>query len=249
MDNWILSLQNPLVKHLHKLKNDKSYRLEQKSILIEGSALIEELIPYVTFKNIFTIDKALIPKNIKSKSIYLTDFKILSKISSTVSPEGIIAEIEFQEKNDLHDKNYLIALDGIQDPGNLGTLFRTALALGWEGLFLLEGCCDPYNDKALRSARGATFKIPFKFGTKKDLFNLINEESFTALAADIEGENPQKFINQEKIFLILGNEGRGLSPEIKENCQKITIPMKQDVESLNVSIAGGILMYVLRSQY
>lgn len=240
----INSSQNPTVKHMTKLATNRKYRETCQSTIIEGTTLIKELAIHV--KAVFTVDIQLIPKNLQCSNVFLVSESILKKIANTKSPEGIIAEANIPAFGTLENKKYIVALDAVQDPGNLGTIIRTALAFGWEGLFLLEGCCDPWNDKAVRSSKGASFKLPMQSGSWNELLELSNNNHLSLIAADLNGSLPEEFSNSKSgKVLVLGNEGQGLSKSACEHCKKITIPMNSDMESLNVSVAGGILMYIL----
>jgi len=240
----ISSSQNPTVKHMTKLGSNRKYRETCQSTIIEGTTLIKELAMHV--KVVFTVDIELLPQNLQCSNIFLVTESILKKIASTKSPEGIIAEATIPKFGTLASKNRIVALDRVQDPGNLGTIIRTALAFGWEGIFLLEGCCDPWNDKAVRSSKGASFKLPMQAGSWNELLALSNKNQLNLLAADLNGSAPEQFAHSKTgTILVLGNEGQGLSQSACEHCKKITIPMNSDMESLNVSIAGGILMYIL----
>ncbi|KAL2650382.1 hypothetical protein R1flu_018510 [Riccia fluitans] len=177
----------------------------------------------------------------------------------------------------------VLVLDAIQDPGNLGTLIRTAAAFGWDGLFLLPGCCDPFNEKALRAARGASFRVPIAVGNwyhvqelaalnglklfagepepldsdsrgKSVPDNKMNERAngfgVGRISLDFDGDISTKlkplFSSQEGLCLVLGSEGQGLSDDILKDCTPVGIPMPGRFESLNVAVAGGILMFLLR---
>lgn len=246
----INSLQNPLVKHLTKLNNDRKYRETCQTVIIEGEILIRELCKNIPCKTILSINESLIPKGINANHIFIVNEDVLKKISGTLHPEGILAEVSLPVQDTLEKKTHLIALDGIQDPGNLGTLLRTALALGWNGAFLLDGCCDPWNDKAVRSAKGATFKLPLRSGNWEELSALVEKNQLIPLAADMCGDPIETYQNEKNLLLVLGNESKGLSTETLKHCKKVTIPIESQMESLNVSVAGGILMYNLkRSSY
>lgn len=246
----INSLQNPLIKHLTKLNRDRKYREISQTVIIEGEILIKELCQNMSCKTIVCTNQSLIPKEIQANNIFIVNEDILKKISGTLNPEGILAEVSLPIQDTLEKKTHLIALDGIQDPGNLGTILRTALALGWDGAFLLNGCCDPWNDKAVRSAKGATFKLPLRSGSWEELSMLIKKNKLIPLAADMCGDPIETYQNEKNILLILGNESKGLSAETLKHCKKVSIPIENQMESLNVSVAGGILMYNLkRSSY
>ena len=172
---------------------------------------------------------------------------ILKKVSGVQTPEGIAAEIAMPSFTSLKGMKKVIALDEVNDPGNLGTLIRTALALGWEGAYLLNNSCDPYNDKALRAAKGATFRLPLQRGNWKELEQLITLNQLDPIVADIDGTPIENVTAKERILLVLSNEAKGPSVEAKQICSTVTIPMPGPMESLNVSTAGAILMYTLNS--
>lgn len=242
MRGKISSLSNPLVKHLVKLKENSAYRKETQRVLVEGHNLIADLKDAV-FHTLLVKDEKLIP-DVKAKEVFIADEAILRKISSTTSPEGIIGELDMPLESPLEKTESLLALEGINDPGNLGTLFRTALAFSWSGIFLLPNCCDPFNDKVIRAAKGANFKMAFKRGTWQELKELAKRENLSPLAADLQGEKPE-FYTGKKPLLVLGNEAQGLSQIAKGFCKAVSLPMNPEVESLNVAVAGGILLFLL----
>ncbi len=168
--------------------------------------------------------------------------EILKKISGTPSPEPIAAEVTLPENQKISGR-LLLALDQISDPGNLGTLLRTAFAFGVQGVFLTDGCADPFNDKALRAAKGATFLLPLQHGNLEDLAKIA--KSRTVYIADLGGNELLK--PQTPALLILGNESHGPSPELLKLGEKVTIPMRPEIDSLNVAIAGSILLHQMRS--
>jgi TrmH family RNA methyltransferase len=241
----ITSLQHPLVKRLTKLRKDRFFRNQTESVVIIGFHLVEEVCIKIKAKCLLCTNEKLISSHVKTEEIFLTTTEIIKKISGVQTPEGILAEVSMPIQSSLEKCHYLVALDGISDPGNLGTLLRTALALGWEGAFILENSVDPYNDKALRAAKGANFRLPIHMGGWDALQQIIKKNHLKVLAADLEGDKLNAFALKDNILLILGNEAHGISKEALSICQKITIPMKGSMESLNVAVAGGILMYIL----
>lgn len=242
----ISSTQNPLVKHLVRLRQNHDYRMEHETVFVEGITLINDIYQHHHIKTLFVYDECLIPLNSKADAIYVVNEAVMSKISGTQNPEGIAAEIALPKKSSLKGMKFLIAFDGVSDPGNLGTLLRSGLALGWEGAFILNNSCDPYNDKALRAAKGATFRLPFAIGSWEELETLIKQNNLTPLAADTHGTPLTEVKPQKGIVLVLGNESHGLSESASQVCERVTIPMPGQMESLNVSAAGAILMYSLK---
>ncbi len=242
----ITSLQHPIVKHLVRLRQNRDYRYEHKSVLIEGKKTISELSQSHLLKTLLVSDEQMIPKKSSPNETVVATEEIIQKISGMQSPEGMIAEIAMPKFVSLNGLQKIIALDHIGDPGNTGAILRTALALGWEGAFILNDSCDPFNEKALRAARGATFRLPLGMGTWEDLKKIVDDSNLLPLAADIRGEEVGKVKHQGKVLLVLSNEAHGLSEQASNLCQRVTIPMPGPMESLNVSIAGAILMYLLR---
>lgn len=228
-----------LYKHLTKLRKNRAYRESTKRLIVPGQKLINEL------KDTYPIHTLLYTKEEEKlcsvKNSYLTSADTLKKITGLVSPDGLVAELSLPTQSILTDKRRILALDGIQDPGNLGALARSALAFGFGALFLTQGTVDLFNEKVIRSAKGANFILPYQVGSHADLLRF--SKTHELLLADTSGENLSK---QEKPFvLILGSEGNGPDPILKEKCRSITIPMTEKTESLNVAVAGSIIMYQL----
>ncbi len=242
----ITSVQHPIVKHLVKLRQNRDYRYDQQSVLIEGITLVTEMRSNKQYKRIVVLDELLIPLGVQAEDILIVNDSVMKKISGVQTPEGIIAEIAMPQPTSLEGKHYIIVFDGLNDPGNMGTLLRSALALGWEGAFILEGSCDPFNDKALRASRGATFRLPLAWGSWDDLKRLIEINRLTPFVADLEGRDLADVAATNNILLILGNEARGASETARQVGQSLTIAMPGDMESLNVGVAGSIMMYALR---
>jgi TrmH family RNA methyltransferase len=242
----ITSLQNPVIKHIVHLRQNHGYRLEHNKVIISGKKIVKEVSLNMPVETLLIIDETCIPDGIKPKNIYIVSEEIMQKASGLSHPEGVLAEVEMPKKSDLTALSKIIVVDKVSDPGNLGSIIRTAVALNWEGLFLLASSCDPFNDKAISAARGATFRLPIFKGNYKDLEELINKNNFQAIVADIEGTSLEKFKVGQKTLLVLSNEAHGVSDEVSKLCEKVTIPMSEKIESLNVSVAGGILMWALR---
>lgn len=229
----IVSLQHPLVKHLVKLRQNKDYRQEQGQVLIVGDKLIAEQAPVQLL-----LTTAQSPAIQADEVISITP-EILKKITGLQQPESMAAVVPLPPPADLRGKTWILVLDQINDPGNLGTLLRTALALGWEGVFITENSVDPYNEKALRAAKGATFFLPIAYGSWEDL------KHWHLYAADMDGTPFEQAHIQTPLALVLGNEAHGISRPIQH---KLSIPMNGQSESLNVAIAGGILLHALRKR-
>jgi RNA methyltransferase, TrmH family len=232
----ITSLQHSLVKHWIALREKRSYREETQRVLISGEKMVRELQTKVII--------SLEPNSLAADERYLVTESVLKKITGLEHPDGFAAEVSLPAPQNLDSKKFLVILDQIADPGNLGTLLRTALALGWEGVILTPGTVDLFNDKALRAAKGATFSLPYARLTTEEISKL-NRHFFTA---DLEGKALPAATFKPPVALILSNEGRGPGSWSSSIAQKITIPMRAQVESLNVAVSGAILLYAMRPQ-
>ena len=163
------------------------------------------------------------------------------------APDPYIAEFSLPAEATSFEEGPLLICERIQDPGNLGTLIRSALAFNFCGVIFLPGCVDPFHEKLIRSARGGLFQLPYKQMDLSSLQHLLKETKRTCFIADLEGASPEK-LQEKQIALVLSNEGSGPSKEILALGAAISIPISSKMESLNVSIAGSILMYEARKR-
>ncbi|XP_078149273.1 tRNA/rRNA methyltransferase (SpoU) family protein [Carex rostrata] len=280
----ITSVSNPLVKHCVKLRLSSSYRRSNGSVLIVGLTPILEICKFQREENqsfyiieqLLVLEGTSIPEELNNISVTVVHVSanVLKKISGMQSIDSteVIAIMKMPRSFCDLDKNgsdamfhkllpspsRLLVLDGIQDPGNFGTLIRSARAFKWDGVFLLPGCCDPFNDKALRAARGASFQLPVISGNWSQLNAFATKQKMKILAGHpaYSSNNPKTSalltrdvvnrIASETLCLVLGSEGNGLSYEALEKAELISIPMEGLYESLNVSVAGGIFLFMLQ---
>ena len=240
----IESLQNPLVKHLVKLREEKKYREQQGSVLITGHKLVNEVAAQLKPKKWFLTQEC--PSHATGE-VHLVTPAVMKKITGLPTPEPIAAEFPLPEPQSLIGKGPLLTLDAIRDPGNLGTLIRTALALGWAGVFFLPTCVDLFHEKAIRASRAASFHLPWQIGTWEELEQLCKTNDLKTYIADMEGTPLSTVQSTSRTLLLLSNEAQGVHGRAKNFGQKITIPMQGEMESLNVAVAGAILMYILKS--
>lgn len=244
----ITSKDNALVKHINKLK-EKKYRYSFNEYVIEGERLVFDALKYnQNFKHILiqqgkTQNYCSLLDNVDCE-ITLINEEIAKFISSTVSNQGIFAVLEMPNIN-YTVTNKVLILDNIQDPGNLGTLLRSAAATDFKTVFLYN-CVDAYNDKVLRSTMGGIFRVNVLKVDLEDIKQLKNNK-YSIFKADMDGENVFNIdIKQENIALVVGNEANGVSKEVSSICtSSLSIPMKNNVESLNAGVSGSILMYEL----
>jgi len=237
------SLQHPLVKRLVQLRKERKARLREGSVVIEGRKLVVENAGLV--RTLLTTGKEThlsLPENAEA---FTVTPEIIQKISGVKSPEGILAEVEIPKLELPKQLRRLLVLENLNDPGNLGTLIRTSLAFGWDGVFLLGDCCDPYNDKAVRASKGAVFQLPIVSGTIETLKKMIARHKMEVLIADLEGKEVSDVLKSPSLALVLGSEAHGPSDEVISLGETVTISISQNLDSLNVAIAGGIILYYL----
>lgn len=239
----ITSKDHPLVKHFTKLRINRGFRYEMRRVVVEGEKLVYDVLKQLPYHHLLVLDREAVPPSFDPAHVCFVTEEIMKKISGMQHPPRMMAEFEMPSESSLKGLNWVLALDRLQDPGNLGTLFRTALALGWQGIFLIDDTVDPYNDKALRASVGSTLLLPWRAGTHKEFEAWAEKESLPVFIADLKGSPPEV---QEKGCLVLGQEGGGVQKLLKERYSVFTIPLHNSVESLNVAVAGGILMHTMR---
>lgn len=241
----ITSPANPLIVDLVKIRDDSRKRKSVSQILIEGVKLIDDVRAIVPLLKVFSTDAKWLEAFPAGESYLISD-AVLKKITATENPEGIVALVPMPSLPFPEKISRLLVLDRLQDPGNVGVLMRSAFALSWDAVFLLSGTADPFNDKALRAAKGATFRLPMAKGDFSKLQEILSKDHLQLLAADMHGVPlATGAVPDDHIALALGNEGAGLSREIAGSALKVSIPMREGAESLNVASSGAILMYEL----
>ena len=239
----ISSKQNTKIKEIGKLISDNSYRKERKEFIIEGFHLLEMALEDKLVKAIFSLEPI---KNIDEKiTNYIVSEDILKKISTQKNPQGVVAICSMRKEKEITHNNVLY-LDEVSDPGNLGTLLRTALAFSFKDVILSKGSVSIYNEKTISSSQGAIFRLNIISGDEQNLIDL-KEKGYKILATEIKGSVELKNIKKsDKQVLILGNEAHGVNEKILNLAdERIRIDINE-IESLNVAICGAIMMHYLR---
>lgn len=233
----ITSVKNQTVKDLIALKTSKG-RKNTNTFLVEGEHLVNEAKLNNVLIKAYTIDESLEGE--------LVSEEVMNKICSTSTCVTQIGVCKLLSKDEICDK--VLILDGIQDPGNLGTLLRSAKAFDFNTIFLADGTCDIYNDKVIRSSQGAIFKLNFIKGDKLEFIKKLSKTHKVYNTNVRNGIDVRKANVSNKLALILGNEGYGVSDEINNlNLDSLYIDMS-NMESLNVGVAGSILMYEIKNK-
>lgn len=239
----ISSLQHPLVKKWVKLRSEKEAREEHRSVLLTGEKMIRDLAKKISLQALISERPA---PEITAQERYVVNADILRKITGVASPDGFAAVAALPKPQSLADKQRIVVLDRIADPGNLGTILRTALAMNWDGVLFTPQTVDPFNDKALRASKGALFFLPFAWEALEEGASFLQKAGSHAYVADLEGLPLSEVSAHPPFALILSNEGAGPSGWAEKVAMKISIPMHNDVESLNVAASGAILLYAMR---
>lgn len=245
----IESSNNPKIKKWAKLKQ-KKYRYQSLEFIVEGEHLVLEAIKMNVVKEVLVKEGTTIHLNEEYRSIsniYLLKENLFEQIASTETPQPIMAVCEMKTMS-MVNQNRLLLLDRVQDPGNLGTLLRSAVAFGFDGVILGDGCVDLYNEKVIRSTQGAIFKLPILNQNLEEAITVLTEQGVQIYGTSLQNGRPLGEIKEaSKMAFILGNEGSGVSQELLSATDgNIFIEMSENIESLNVSIAGSIIMYRFR---
>ncbi|HHZ05696.1 MAG TPA: RNA methyltransferase [Clostridiales bacterium] len=254
----ITSRDNHIIKDTTKLIKSSSYRTQWEKYVIEGVRICSDAVDsHVSFATVLLAQNAVekYPKLITllqeiCESTFIISDKLFSQISDTKTPQGVMCVCNKSTNRFMaaQGKRYL-ALECIQDPANMGTILRTAEALGINGVYITADCCDIYSPKVLRGSMGAVFRLPV---------NIVPD--FTSITAYLNNNGVKTFATvpdstayqitqlssteKESCSIFIGNEGNGLSQQTIDNCTKcVTIPMKGRAESLNASVAAAIAMW------
>jgi len=256
--NLITSADNTIVKELYSLKQ-KKHRDERKQYFIEGIRFVEEAlnesadIERILVSQAFaggTAGKSLLAE-IQSKGhiVNVLSDKLFDRASDTENPQGIIAVMKaryYKLEDILRRDGFLVLLDAVQDPGNLGTIIRTADAAGADGVILSRGCVDLYNPKVLRATMGSVFHIPAcSCDSSREAINMLKSKGFSVYGAHLSGTLSYFELDMKKsVALVIGNEANGICEDAASSADMLVkIPMYGRAESLNASVAAGLLMY------
>lgn len=249
----ITSLQNPRIVALRGLKQ-KKHRKETGSFLVEGEKMVAEALCQAQVLAL-AFDKdaprerfaALLqlPQAQGLERCYAVPPHIIEALTESKTPQGVVAQVRMLETAPLPD-GLILALDALQDPGNVGAMLRTADAAGWQGVLLGRGCADIYGAKCVQATMGSIFRVPFLQDV--DLPQVLHARKKTGCPVAVgvlDGEDIYKTkLPQESGMLVIGNESAGVSPEIIALAtHRLRLPMRGGAESLNAAVAAGIFMY------
>jgi len=259
----IKSKDNSKIKYVRSLNSKKS-RDDENSFIVEGIKFVNEAIKEKADIKFILISESAFNKseinwlldciNKSEIETIVCDDNIFNSTADTINAQGVLAVINkgnYSRKEILNKYKFVIMCDRIQDPGNLGTIIRTADAFGPAAVILNRGCVDEYNPKVVRASAGAIFRVPFIHAdSDAEILHHLKEIDFNIISTVVDSNNSFENIKKaEKICVVIGNEGQGVSQEIIDDSHmSITIKMSGRAESLNASIAAGISIYEIRKK-
>lgn len=237
----ITSIHNPLVKKWQKLLASKG-RKQSGLCLVETEHLVHEA------SLAKALQTQLITPNYQGKrycdNVIEISPEIAKKLSQTVSTSTVFGIVEIPQW--YMSGTRFLYLDDVSDPGNVGTLIRSALSFGYDGLLVSEHCVDLYNDKVIRSSQGAIFALPNQVMSLDELMTFVKQHQLSLVVSDVENGQNAENIQTDRLVCVLGNEARGVSAEFRKQADQVVKIQTVAFESLNVAIAGSILMYLSR---
>ncbi len=238
----ISSADNQLIKHIRKL-SAHLWRQKYGETVLEGERIVNDAVAYGGEVDTVLIREGYSGRIPEARRLYKAPEKLFDSLTDTVNPQGILATVKYEIKApaEIFKGGLVVLCDRVQDPGNLGTIFRTAHAVGADGVLLLKGCTDPFAPKTVRSSMGSVFALPV---AEADAF--YKPEAYTAFCGTLSGKSKSLFETEfpQTSLLILGNEANGASREVIDASEEhILIPMPGNAESLNVAAAGAVMMY------
>lgn len=252
----ITSPQNPRIKYLKRLSEKESFRKKERKFILEGPSFINHLFErdytpesIVTCPD-FSGDVSMILKKAEERKVPVIEVNSIcySKFSSVKSPQGVASVVPFPnyepEKILKNSEGVFLVADGLQDPGNLGTLIRTCDAAGANGLITLPPSASFYNPKTVRSSAGSVVNIPILEMSEEKLINLCEQFKINIYGAvPRKGSDLRKIKFNRPLCIIVGSESHGISSSLMQHCRPVAIPMRFGVESLNASVAGALFLY------
>ena len=244
----ITSRKNPLITHIRKLTVDRAYRRECGEFLGDGVKLLAEAVRWNAPLTcvVFTAGTALpdLPDGVRVVEV---PGDVMSSISPMKTPQGVLflCRMPGQEVPDKLDGKHYLVLDGLQDPGNVGTIWRTADALGADGLLLTRDCADPWNAKTVRATMGACFRLPIYEIKRQDLPALLERSSLPLYATALREDTIDlRDTDLSRCAVVIGSEGRGVCEEILSMSERtLKIPMRDRCESLNAASAATVVLW------
>ncbi len=246
----ITSRANPLMVQVKKLRDDRRLRRREGLFLADGVKMLEEAVKWRAAVRTVILSAALadapLPDGVRAVTV---PEDVMRSISPMETPQGVLFLVKappLTPPETLSGRRYLI-LDGLQDPGNVGTILRTADAFGCDGLLLVNHCADPWNPKAVRASMGAIFRTPVWELEAQALPDLLDRSGLTLAATALRDDAvPLQEASLDRTALVIGSEGSGVSPDLLARCSSVLrIPMEEKCESLNAAAAAAVVLWEL----
>lgn len=241
----IVSRNNPLVKEFSSLK-EKKYRKQRGAFLAEGGKMVREAVQKgmrvlrLAVREDYAGETFSLPVTVFGEDAFRA-------VCDEKTPQGIVAEIEIPVYELRPPRSSCLLLDGVSDPANVGAIVRSANAAGYRELYCID-CADPFSPKSVRASMSGVFSVQIMQGSREEVLSVLS--GVPLLAADMSGENIFHFQPPEIFALCIGNEGNGLSREVRERASKtVCIPMEGDAESLNAAVSASVAMYLLKRKH
>ena len=245
----ITSRQNPLMVRLRKLGGEKKARRTEGAFLCEGQKLVEEALRWGAGVETLVVAEGIQPPERLPDGVRLVEVPadVLKSASTVDTPQGMLAVCrtpDLTPPETLAPGRYLV-LDGVQDPGNVGTVWRTADAFGADGLFLLPGCAEPFSPKTVRATMGACFRLPVWETALEPLLALLDRSGLPLYATALREDTADvRAADLRRAAVVIGSEGRGVSAPVLEACAlTVKIPMRTRCESLNAAVAAAVVLW------
>lgn len=241
----IISRQNSTIKKIRSL-SEKKFRDELGLYVACGEKMSKEaFLSGKQVEYVICTQKGLsLCEGIAKEPIVVSD-DVFKCLSYEVSPQGVLAVIKKPENTLEAPKGLSVFLDGVSDPANVGAIIRTAASAGYNDIYLAD-CADAFSPKSVRASMSGIYKVNLHVGSREELLKLID---CPIIIADMKGENVFNFQSPQKFCLVVGNESHGVSELLRKSATKmVSIPMKNEMESLNASVSAGILLYYLTLQ-
>lgn len=257
----ISNASNVQIKNIVKLQKNARTRREQDAFVIEGKKLFEEAKLYGKVKRAYVTPEYIAELETSEEKYFsgieyeLVEEKVLKEAADTKTPQGILAIVEkphYTLDSILSGESVnLLLLEDLRDPGNLGTVMRTAEGAGIDGIIMSKETVDLFNPKVVRSTMGSIFRVPFLYVEDIiETLTILKEKGVTIVATDLMGTNSyEEEVYPAKTAIVIGNEAKGITDTMRNNADVLVrIPMCGKLESLNASVAAGIMMYELFRQ-
>ncbi len=242
MQSMIISSKaNPIIKKISSL-SEKKYRKQYGLFLVESVKAVDECL-----SSGLEVEEIVCTPDLSDKypsAICVTD-ELFERISTEKTPQGVLAVVKLPQRELQRPHGCCLLLDRLQDPGNVGTIIRTANAAGYTDIYLVN-CADAYSPKAVRASMGGVFYVNVYEGAYEEVFDAV--DGVPLITADMDGEDIFAFDAPEKFCLCIGNEGGGVSDTVvNQSAYKVKIPMRETCESLNAGVSAAVAMYVLKN--